>query len=171
MALNKIFNANCYVEGTTNLLGKFSELKLPDLQSVMHEHKGVGMFGTVELPAGLQVLKMSVKWNGFYPEVAKFSSNHYTARRIQVRANVEVYDATGRAAELPLVVTAAGRWTKAGGLTFKGQESSEIDDELTLTYIKTELDSVELYEVDVLANKYVVDGVDLLATMRANIGA
>lgn len=169
--LNKIFHANCYIDGTTNLLGRFSELKLPDIAPTQVEHKGVGMFGSVELPAGLAALTLTVKWNGFYADITKFQTNPFKGHRLQIRGNVETHTSEGRVAEVPLIVTVSGRWKKAGGRTFKPMESGETDDEVACTYIKADLNGEELYEIDVHANIYRVAGEDLLETMRQNIGA
>lgn len=169
-AVNKIFHANAYVDGTTSLLSRFSEMKLPDLSVAMAEHKGGGMFGTLELPSGLAALTVTVKVSGLYPDLQKFGGNPFATRRIQVRANVETHDADGRIAELPLVCTIGGRWKKLGGLTIKPQENTDLDDEVAVHYIKTVLGGDELYEIDVHANIYRVGGVDLLETMRKNLG-
>jgi len=170
MQVSKVFHANCYLDGTNSLLGKFSEMKLPDIAPAMQEHKGVGMFGTLELPGGLGPLVLTAKWNGFYPDVLAASADPFTARRFQVRANVETHNQLGRIAEVPLVALLMGRWKKAGGATFKPQESGEFDDEIACTLVQVSIGGVEQYCIDVLNNIYRVGGVDRLAAMRANIG-
>ena len=168
--ISKVYHANVYVDGTTSLLGQLSEVKLPDIALATSEHKGLGMFGTVELPSGIGALVMALKWSGFYADAKKLGANPFKSRRIQIRANHETYDEGGRIAEVALVITVAGSWKKAGGDTFKGQEASDTDDEVTCTYLKCELDGVELYEIDVINNIYKVDGEDLLENMRKNLG-
>ncbi len=42
--INRITNANIYLDGN-NLLGRASEIKLPDISMIMQEHKALGMVG------------------------------------------------------------------------------------------------------------------------------
>ena len=55
IAINRVTNANIYIEGV-NLLGRAEEIKLPDISAMMSEHKALGMFGKVELPSGFDKL-------------------------------------------------------------------------------------------------------------------
>lgn len=168
--VNKISHANFYVDGVGHL-GKASEVQLPKIASEDSEHKGLGMFGSLELPSGLKVLTMSVKWNGFYLEAAQKAHNMFKAWPLQVRASLETYDQSGRTAEVPVVVEAKGRWKEYSGGTLKPVAAADgYDDVLTLSAYKLKVNNVEVCDIDVLNNVYKVDGVDLLAAMRANIG-
>ena len=40
--INRITNANIYLDGN-NLLGRATEIKLPDVSLIMQEHKALGM--------------------------------------------------------------------------------------------------------------------------------
>lgn len=53
--INRITNANIYLDGN-NLLGRATEIKLPDVSLIMQEHKALGMVGKIELPA------VSINW-------------------------------------------------------------------------------------------------------------
>ena len=53
--INRITNANIYLDGN-NLLGRATEIKLPDVSLIMQEHKALGMVGKIELPAGFDKL-------------------------------------------------------------------------------------------------------------------
>lgn len=59
--INRITNANIYLDGN-NLLGRATEIKLPDVSLIMQEHKALGMVGKIELPAGFD--KLEGKLNG-----------------------------------------------------------------------------------------------------------
>ena len=41
--VNRIVNANIYIDGT-NLIGRAEEVKLPDIQAIMNEHKALAAF-------------------------------------------------------------------------------------------------------------------------------
>lgn len=68
--INRITNANIYLDGN-NLLGRASEIKLPDISMIMQEHKALGMVGKIELPAGFDKLEGEIKWNSFYHDVMR----------------------------------------------------------------------------------------------------
>ena len=76
--VNRIVNANIYIDGT-NLLGRAEEVKLPDIQAIMNEHKALGMVGKIELPSGFDKLEGEVKWNSLYEESAKAMANPFKA--------------------------------------------------------------------------------------------
>lgn len=169
MQINKILNANVYLDGTNSQMGRASEITLPDVAAKMIEHSGLGMIGTIEIPAGLEKLQLKIKWSGFYADLMKLRLNPFAAHKFQVRANVETYGAGGRTAETPLKVFMTGSWSKAplGGL--KPMEALEQDDELAVTYLKVVLGNDELVEIDVLENIWKVGGVDVLASFRQNV--
>ena len=58
--VNRIVNANIYLEGT-NMLGRAEEVKLPDITAIMAEHKALGMVGKIELPSGFDKLEGEIK--------------------------------------------------------------------------------------------------------------
>lgn len=168
--VNKIFHSNVYIDGTNEQIGRATETQLPNVAAVTSEHKGLGMFGTLEVPAGLQAMVMTVKWGGFYVDLKKFGGNMFASRRLQWRASLETYGAGGREEQVPVIVQAKGTWKSMNGGTFKPQEASEFDDELTCSYYRLEVDGEELFEIDIINNIYRVDGEDLLETLRANLG-
>lgn len=169
LTISKILNANVYINGADHL-GRVSEAKLPELLAATSEHKGLGMIGVIELPAGLQVMTMTLKWAGFYADAAVLAANPFKTHALQFRASQETYGADGRVGEVPLIVSVRGRWKKFQLGTLKPQEAAEWEDELTCDYVKVELGGRELVEVDVLNNIWRVDGVDLLVALRANLG-
>jgi P2 family phage contractile tail tube protein len=169
IAINKVFNANVYLDGTNDLMGRAAEIKLPELAAKMAEHSAVGMVGTLELPTGLDKMSMTFKWAGFYPEVVKAQMNPFGAHKFQIRCNLETYDASGRAAQVPLVILVTASSKKAALGTVKAQESLNSDDEWSVTYIKVTSNGEELVEVDVYQNIWKVGGVDVLETYRANV--
>ena len=53
---------------------------------------------------------------------------------------------------------------------FKQHDNVEAESNLSVTYCKLVINGVEISEIDVLANIYKVNGVDMLANYRANLG-
>jgi P2 family phage contractile tail tube protein len=168
--INKVYHANVYVDGTNNLVGRASEITLPEIAAATDEHAAIGMIGTLVLPTGLEALSVSMKWNGYYADRLAMGANPFQAHKLQVRASIESYEAAGRVGEQPLVIMLIGRWTKAPLGTFAHQSQPELEDELACTYLKVTIGGEELVEIDVMENVWRVRGEDVLAGYRANLG-
>ncbi|EGR9321908.1 phage major tail tube protein, partial [Salmonella enterica] len=89
--INRITNANIYLDGN-NLLGRASEIKLPDISMIMQEHKALGMVGKIELPAGFDKLEGEIKWNSFYHDVMRKTANPWQAVALQCRSSIDCYN-------------------------------------------------------------------------------
>ena len=169
VTIKKLTNANVYLDGNS-LLGKAEEFSLPDLVSKMAEHKALGMAGTFEFWSGFEKMESKIKWNSFYPDVIKKTANPTKALQMQVRASLNSYDSSGLTAEDPVVAFLTGTFKKNTGGNFKQHDNVEKEDMLNITYFKLEIKGQTIFEVDALANIYIVDGVDILAKYRANLG-
>lgn len=170
MNVNKIFNANVYVDGTSNLLGKAKEIEMPKVTAVTDEHQALGMFGKLSIPTGIELLESKVTWNGFYPDAFERAANPFDAHKIQVKASVEEHGAQGRVSETPLVVLMTVRWKTADLGKFAAATSAEFEEELTVSYIKATLGTRVMLELDVAEQIWIVGGKDLLATYKKNLG-
>ncbi len=168
--VNKVFNANVYLDGDKSLVGRASEVSLPDLEMSVNEHTGLGMVGSLEVPQGLNALTMSVKWNGFYAEHLRAGANPFRSRSLQIRASVETYGPGGRVEEKPVVWLVTASWKKAGLGTPTPKEALELEDELTCSYVKVTHDGTDVMEIDVLQNIWNVGGEDVLQAWRQNLG-
>jgi len=171
ISVNRVTQANIYLTGTGSLLGRAEEVSLPDVKAKMSEHKAIGMVGSLELPSGIDKMEMKIKWNAIYPDTMKKFNDIFTARKLQIRGSVESYTAEGRTAQVPAkcFVTVLPKNIPLG--SFKQHDNVELEQMFTVTYFKLEVGGDPITEVDVLNNIYRVDGVDLLATFRANLGA
>ncbi len=167
--VSKIYNSNVYLDGTNNLLGRASEITLPEVAAVTEDHKALGMIGTVQLVMGLAVLTAKVKWNGFYPEHLQ-GADFFTRRKLQCRSNVQTFGAGGQASARPLVTSLTVNWTKVPLGVLGAQQSTEFEEELSCVYVKQVLGEEELLEIDILNNIWRVRGKDMLAEYRANLG-
>ena len=167
--LNRVTNANIYVDGNC-LLGKAEEIKLPDITTVMSEHKALGMVSKIELPSGFEKMEGEIKWNSFYRDVWLKMNNPYSMVQLQVRSNVETYGAMGRMQQQPLVTFLSVMFKKNPMGTFKQNDNAEFSSSFACYYIKQQLAGEDMLELDVLANIYKVGGVDQLDIYRNNIG-
>lgn len=167
--VNRITNANVYLNGAS-LLGKAEEVVLPEIKATMSDHKALGMVGMLELPTGLDKLEAKIKWNSFYSDVLKSTHNIYEATALTIRTSLETYEGNARVAQVPVRVFLRGNFKGSGAATLKKQDNIELEATFNATYYKLEIGTDTIVEYDALANIYIVDGVDLLAEYRANLG-
>lgn len=120
--INRITNANIYLDGN-NLLGRASEIKLPDISMIMQEHKALGMVGKIELPAGFDKLEGEIKWNSFYHDVMRKTANPWQAVALQCRSSIDCYNSQGKADQLALVTHMTVMFKKNPLGTFKQNET------------------------------------------------
>lgn len=167
--IKQITNANVYIDGNS-LLGKTEEIKMPDVVVTMTEHKALGLVGKIELPSGLDKMESTQKWNSLYPEVLKKAANPFTAVQLQCRSSMETYTGAGRTEQVPVVVYITGTFKKFPMGNYKQHDNVEAETSMSVTYVRISINGKDVIEVDVLANIYKVDGVDLLETYKTNIG-
>ncbi len=169
ISVNRLTNANVYVNGKS-LLGKAEEVNLPDIKHMMSEHKALGMIGKLELWSGVDKLEAKIKWNSFYSDVHKQFANPFRALNLQVRSSLEVYTSQGRTAQQPVVVFLTGQSKNFPTGNFKQHDNVELESNLTVTYVKVVVNGENILEFDVLANIFKVNGEDIMAQYRANLG-
>lgn len=167
--LRRVTNAAIYVNGNS-MLGKAEEIKLPDITSLMTEHKALGMVGKVELPSGFDKMEGEIKWNSFYPDVAAHMGDFFTMVQLQCRSSVETWGSVGRTEQVPLVTFMTALFKKNPLGAFKQNDNAEFASGISVYYIKQQLAGKDIVELDVLANIYKVGGVDKLDLYRANLG-
>lgn len=167
--INRITNANVYVDGN-NLLGRVLSMDLPVVKNKMSEHKALGMIGTVEFSSGLEKMEAKIEWNSFYADAMVRAADPTKTVQLQVRSSLEQYDSSGRSAELPVVVFLTAQHKDFPLGNFKQHDNVELSSMLSVTQFRLEIDGRNIIEVDVLANIYKVDGVDILANYRSNLG-
>lgn len=169
VTINKIDNANVYINGNS-FLGKAKSIKLPEFEVEMTEHKNLGLVGTIKLPSGVNALEGEIVWDGFYPEVAAIANNPYRTAQLQVRADVSIYNAAGRATEVPLVMMLNCNFNKTPLGEYKPKEAAEYAMTYQATMIKQSIDGKEVLYFDAFTNKWRVGGQDVLEVYRKNIG-
>jgi P2 family phage contractile tail tube protein len=170
ISYNRLTNANVYVSGNS-LLGQAEEVNLPDLKHKLSEHKALGMIGTTELWAGIDKMEATIKWNSFYKDTLVLFADPTQALQLQIRSSLETYGSTGRTEQKPVVCFITGMPKNFPMGNFKQHDNVEATSQLTIIYMKVEIDRQEIIEVDLMANIFRVNGVDIMAQYRANIGS
>ena len=167
--INAIYNANVYIDGN-NLMGRAAEFKLPEFEFGQDDYKGLGLAGTIKLPNGVEALEGEITWNSLYSEVAAKANHPFKAVQLMVRSNLQTFDATGLAKEVPVVTTVTATFSKNALGGYKPKEKSEQTSTYQATEIRQMVDGRETLYYNAFKNIYRVDGTDVLSQMRANIG-
>lgn len=170
IAVNRMTNANVYVNGTSQL-GKVEEINLPEITHMLSEHKALGMIGKFELFTGVDKMECTLKWNAFYRDILIQFADPRKALNLQVRSSLETYNSQGLLTEVACVAYLTGQPKNFPAGNFKQHDNVEASSKMTLTAYKLEIDGQAVLEFDALANIYMVDGVDIFANYNRNIGA
>jgi P2 family phage contractile tail tube protein len=169
LSVNRITNANVYVDGV-GLLGRAEEVDVAQPRHLMVDHKGLGMAGVAEFWAGVAKLESRIKWSSIYPEAQLLANSPFQAHSFQIMGSLDQYTSQGRSAELPLVYLMTGVFKEAGSLSFKSHENVDTTSVISVYHTELYVAGTQIFLYDVMANLYVVGGVDQLSTFRANLG-
>ena len=169
MNIAKVFDANVYVNNASKH-GQASEITAPTITAIMSDYKAMGMVGSIELFNGFDKLECTIKWT--YPdnEVQKVCANFLKPIDLMIRSSKAQYDGGGISDEVPIVMYVRGYPKAHPGGSFKAKEDTELENTFSVLYYKLEIDGDAIVEIDVMNNIYKVDGEDLLAERRQNLG-
>lgn len=167
--VRRITNANVYVNGKS-FLGRAEETGPPSIKYKYADHKALGMFGEMEHPVGIEKMEHKIKWNSLYPDVLKQVGNPFQAIDMQIRSSSDVYEGNTRVAQQSVVIYLKANAKEFASGTFKPQEYDGPESTFSASYYKLEINGEVITEIDVEANIWSVDGVDLMAQQRENLG-
>lgn len=169
ISTGQIVAANVYIQGNS-MLGRASKVDLPDVELLMNDHMALGMVGELELPVGFKKMEGSIDWNNFYQDVATLVTNPFSPLEMQLRANVETWDSSGRSAQTPMVVFMTVIFKTWSLGKYEPRKKAEFPSKFSATYFRQNIGGVDVLEIDMFANVYKVNGIDQLTTFRSNIG-
>lgn len=167
--VRKITNANVYFDGAS-YLGRVSELTLPDIAFKQADHNALGMFAGNELPTGIDKMELEMSWTSIIPEAFRKVADPFTAYTFEARASLDEFESTGRVSQSSVVVYFRGMPKNLPLGSMKMHENWEGSTKFNVTYVRLEIGGSTIYEIDSLANVFIVDGEDKMATYRANLG-
>lgn len=167
--ISTLYNANVYLNGQS-FAGVAEEVTLPDLKAKMTEHKGLSSIGSFELPTGLDKMMMKIKWNTVNSDVMKSAADFYNSTDIMIRCNIDNWENGSRTGSVPCIAFVRGLNKNLPAIGLKHQDNPEGEQEFSVTAYKLEIDGEVIFDVDFFAQVYIVDGVDMLADYRANLG-
>lgn len=165
--IKKLTNVNVYLNGTSTL-GRVEEFDVPDVVFKMAEHKALGLFGSFEIPTGIDKLEARCKWNAYYPDVMAQSGNPMAPNQFILRGDMPSYGPTGKTGSVGFKCIVTGYAKNLPGFKFKQGDNVEVESKFSVTYLKVVVDGQDSYEVDVMANILKINGQNILADMNAN---
>lgn len=166
-----IKDANIYVEGN-EFLGK-ADITLPQISQKTIEYASLGVAGSVELPlAGhVQVMEGTITFHVIDLETGKTTFHPQKTFMLDCRASYQKYNLkSGAIEEKPLKVTMKVFWKLDQLGTFRPGETGTMEVGFSAVYLKYVDDGNDVLEVDPINYIYSVNGEDLLAETRANLG-
>ena len=165
----KVYDANIYLNND-NKHGLASEVSLPEISFVTEEYESLGLVGSPQFAKGVEAMEASITWK--YPdnEAQIALANPFSAVDIMVCASKSVYSGGGLADEQPVRVFMRGFSKGLPGGSFAGRDDISITTTIAVNYYKLEVDLVEIIEIDVINNRFVVNGNDIMAQRRLNLG-
>ena len=118
----------------------------------------------------LDPMEATFKATGFNSNFDAMASSPYTEIGLQIRANLCVARGQGKAEGKPVKMELKGWFSSAKVGSFKQGEGAACEYKMEVIAMKLEVDGRELKEVDIDNHIWKVDGVDLLADFRKNLG-
>lgn len=164
--INSINNANAYINGV-KLAGKLSELELPAVKTKTQEITALGLYGSTEIPTGLEKMEAKFKFNAIYPDAWRHENPHKACTLI-VKSNMQSVDAGGIVTNTPVTATLSGLFKEMPTGGIKPQENIESEHLMAVTYYKLEAGDDVVWEIDVYNNIFKHFGEDILASFNSN---
>lgn len=163
----KLKNFDTFQNGES-FIGQVNSLTLPKLARKMEEIRPGGLDSSIKVDMGGEALELSFAAAGYLRSALRqFGAT--SAGAVQLRwAGAYQADDTGIYQAVEIV--GRGRYSEIDRGDAKTGESSETKFTMPLVYYKESVDGLVLFEIDVINNIFIVDGVDRLAAQRAAMG-
>lgn len=165
----KLNNFTAYRNGS-EFLG-VADVDLPDLESMTETVNGAGIAGEIDSPNIGHFASMTTTINWRVLDRANFKLARQEVQALDFRGSIQAFDPTaGGYKQIPVKVTIRGlpKTTPLGSLAVGS--TMDNSNELEVFYIKILYDNQTVVEIDKLNFICIIDGVDYLAEVRANLG-
>lgn len=164
-----INNFNMYNDGASKVLGVSEEVQMPEFNQVTAEIKGAGILGTYSaaILGHYEDTDMEIPYKAPSTDMMQFVPGKY--HTITFRANMQsTVQKTREKANTGVRILVGGvvKGFKPGSLKIGDQMSSTLV--LNVTYFKYEIDGFNLFELDKINPKLIVNGEDLLKDVIDN---
>lgn len=157
--------------GTGNDLLGIAEVQLPSIEYLSESIKGAGIAGEFDAPTMGHFAPMTLTLNWRTIDKEQLNLSGIAGKQLDLRGAIQAYNAsTGEYISKALKVTIVGTPKKAdlGKLVVAG--TADASTELSVSYLKVELDGSKQIEIDIFNYIGFLDGQDWLAPIREALG-
>ena len=165
----KVIDANVYVNGSSTH-GLVSEVTCPKIAAIMADYDALGMIGKKQFANGIDAMEATIKWKSPDNDTRVALANPFEPITLQVRSNKRIITGGGHVEDVPVVIHMRGLCTSYDGGTFTPKEDVEYETTFAIDRYVEIIEGEEIVSVDVLANVFRVDGRDIFADYRRNLG-
>ena len=168
MQIAKLSHCNVYFQDGP-FVGQFAEVTVPEIKHKALEHKTGDMIGTRRVPGPMEAMECTLKPDGFYPLFHASMSDPDRMVRLQVRCNLKVSEG-GKTSNVAVRMDIAG-WCSADKVgTLQAQDYAKPEYKLEVHYFSLLVEGIEIQTIDIDNHIHRVNGRDLLAEFRSNLG-
>jgi len=165
----RLINFNVYND-SNRMLG-VATVEMPDIEAMTDTVSGAGIAGEVDSPilGHFGSMTTTVTFRTVTAEAMSLAGQKSHA--LEFRGSQQVYDAAnGTYSTTPIRVAMRCIPKRVGLGSLEVGSTTDTENEFEVTYLKIFVDGSERIEIDKYNFKYVVDGVDYLASVRADLG-
>lgn len=167
MTLPRILKAFAVTADGRGLVGKGENAKLPDLNLQTEEIRTGGLDAPVEQDMGQEKLEFTFALKEYDPSaIGLWGRKGVDSTQLTFKGHAE--SATGE--EMQVIAQMRGQVKQVSGSEIKAGQANDLTFTASLVYYKLQVDGEEPVEIDVLNGKRIVNGEDVLAGQRANLG-
>ncbi|WAC70792.1 phage major tail tube protein [Roseateles sp. SL47] len=165
MALPKKLKNFILFNDGVRYLGEVDEITLPKLSRKTEDHQAGGMNGPIKLDLGMEAMEMEWTASGWLRDVfAQWGTRQHDGILLRFAGALQGEDSE-TAESLEIVVR--GRHTEIDPGKAKAGDKTEIKIKTALSYYKLTLNGSVVIEIDFVNMIEIVDGVDMLASVRS----
>ena len=160
---------NVYLSG--KVLGVSGECELPELEALTETIEAAGVLGEIEAPATghFGSTKIKIPFAILHEDVFALMDTT-KALELTLRGSEQFLDKrTGDTRDIPVKIVIRGKATTNTLGTFAKGKKGEPEIEIEAFYLKVDVDNKNVVELDKLNFVYIVNGKDLMASIRANV--
>lgn len=154
---------NTYVDGVGKL-GETEQCSTPKVEKIMEKFRGGGMLGTRQIAMGFKEFEWEATYNAFDPQIIR-QCGLFSKKEISL-SNTAAMDGDGNA-KRTLSLTCRGQVSEVDPGAWEGGKTAKLKIKAALDALKLVVDGVVIYDIDLKADKYIVDGVDEYAWIAA----
>lgn len=166
MIADILYDMNLFVDGR-GYAGRIQEIKLPVIKPKMMGYNAGGMAAEVDVPMGrFEKLEAEATLKSFSRDVLNTMRVLPGEQFAWVARGAMVSD---DGTKTPVVVTMRGILSEVDMDTWKPGDEMPLKIGMSLRYYKLQIDGNDIYEIDPVNYKAVINGVDQLETTRQHL--